>query len=86
MAGTEEAAGGDSCLHAAHLVKPEEVEGDDEKQGVPEKSKRGHRVLAGRGEAAAGHIETPRQVEAQRPEKYEKQGGEKENAARNPEP
>jgi hypothetical protein len=68
------------------MVKPEEVEGDHEEQGVPEKSKGGRGVFAARGEAAAGHIETPGHVESQRPEENQKQAGEKENTSLNPEP
>jgi hypothetical protein len=47
----------ESRFHAPHLVKPEEVKGDEEKQGIPDKGKRGHGVFAPRGEAATGHIE-----------------------------
>jgi len=66
-------------------MKPEEVKGDDEKQGVAEKSEDGHGVFAARREAAAGHIEPPGKVESQRPEKDYQQADEKENAAPNPE-
>jgi hypothetical protein len=67
------------------MVKPEEVKGDDEKQGVPEKSESGHRVFAPRGEATTGHIEPPGEVESERPEKDSKQADENENATPNPE-
>jgi len=80
----EEAGGGEPRLHAPHMVKPEEVKGDDEKQGIPEKGKPGDGVFAGRRETATGHIEPPGQIEAQRPDKYKKQADEKENTAPNP--